>query len=296
LHKSHTCHTCNHLYQSYRSTSKFCSSTCRVLAHRKRLSKRTKDRYKKFNSSSFGKWLTRQTRTAGTVQILHGSTSNDLFLLKKLYDNSRRYSGYRTTDSPYVISHIYPFQSDSAIGLLHHQNLVITSRSYNSRRQSKSPQDSSALCILKTELLSKYLVTRSTSDYQVFKLIQELLGNEFSEWLKSEKLPPNSHQQLLRKLSKHIPDIDPESSYEHLQSLAKSLKLKSVRAPSRTPAPLHAVATEEATRFGLELNPYLPTEAAIYLSTRSIQPVLYSEQDEYMSEFFFDLLHKEIPI
>ena len=295
LHKSLTCHTCKHPYQSRRRTSKFCSSTCRVSAHRKRLSKRARDRYKKYNSSSFGRWLTRQIRKAGTAEILHGSNAKDLYLLKELYDRSRRYSGYRTIDSPYVISHIFPYKSDSAVGLLHHQNLVITSRSYNSRRQAKSPQGS-VLYLLKTELQDKYLVTSSTTDYQVFKLIQELLGTEFSEWLKSEKLPPNSHHQLLRKLSKHLVDVDPESSYEHLQSLAKSLKLKQGRAPSRAFASLHTVVIDETFRFGLALSPYLPSEAATFLSTRPNLPTHYSEQDEYMCEFFFDLLHKEIPI
>jgi len=229
--KKRACKHCVGQFQPIRKGHLFCSDTCRKLAFKaknraKTQAKRNKklsEKLKKLANSAFGKYLIKELRRAGTVEILQGHDSETLTALVKLRRHCTAVGGYDDGDSlsHYELSHIYPVSGKDRIGLLSLANLAITPKTFNRKHGTKLPiQGYMGSSIPRASLLEKWKIATSLDSLEVLKLTRKYLGEEFDIWLKKHLINQTQKGAILKKLK--------EAGYD--SNVLKTMGLRELKA------------------------------------------------------------------
>lgn len=143
-----SCKHCNENFLTSKANKLFCSRKCkeshttfirRENAQKLRL-KRLKTREFLLNGSAFARYLVTEVKRAGTLEILHKVTSNELLEILKITRNRTKYNGiYKgKVERHFEISHIIAVKDPSRLGLLHPLNMVIAPSNFNRKRGTYS--------------------------------------------------------------------------------------------------------------------------------------------------------------
>jgi hypothetical protein len=244
----------------------YCSATCRKLQFKakkraeskKKGGRRIGDKLIKLSASSFGKYLVREFRRSGTVQILKDHNAESLAELVALKRRCTSAAGYENGEALgfYELSHIYPVGSSKSknIGLLNANNLTITPKEFNRKHSTKLP-----FCgyqgqhISRDELELKWKVLDSSSSLDILRLARKYTGEEFDAWLNKHVVNPTQKQALIKQLSKAGFDN------QRLQDFSL-LQLKAMAADedvayfnmSKSPDDIKRLLIEELSRLDIE--------------------------------------------
>lgn len=256
-----SCKHCNENFTTSSTRKIFCSRSCkesfttlirRENAKKLRL-KRLKAKETLLNGSAFARYLVTEAKRAGTLEIFHGITSNDLLELLKITRNRTKYNGIfkGKVERRYEVSHIIAVKDQSRLGLLHPLNMVIAPASFNRKRGSYSSALDVGLSLSRNQLKSKYRVDRHEDFSTVFRRIKRYLGKATIESFLSEaKVYLSQRNQLLKKLSKfpNLPDVS-KLSTEDLHLLLQAEGVSSSASFSRAGFSALKVAYLELDRF-----------------------------------------------
>jgi hypothetical protein len=213
--KKTKCSHCVKLFQPIRMGHLYCSATCRKLQFKakkraeskKKGSKRISDKLEKLSSSSFGKYLVRELKRAGTVQILKDHNFESLADLVVLKRRSTTAAGYENGETlgAYELSHIYPVGSSKSnnIGLLNSKNLTIAPKKFNRKHSTKIPSCGyQGQYLSKDNLDAKWKVLDSQSSTELLQLARKYIGDDFDIWLSKHVVTPTQKQALIKQLQK----------------------------------------------------------------------------------------------
>ena len=267
--KKQVCKHCVGLFQPVRTGHLYCSDSCRKLAFKaknraKTQAKRNKklsEKLKKLVNSAFGKYLVKEIRRAGSVEILQGHNSETLTDLVKLRRRCTALGGYDDGDSlnHYELSHIYPVSGKDRVGLLNLSNLAITPKTFNRKHGTKLPIEGyMGSSIPRASLLNQWKIATSLDSLEVLKITRKYLGEEFDIWLKKHLINQTQKGAILKKLK--------EAGYD--SNVLKIMGLRELKAIAeekeipyfsitKEPEKLSFVLFKELER--LELNPALMT-------------------------------------
>jgi hypothetical protein len=213
--KKTKCSHCVKLFQPIRVGHLYCSSTCRKLQFkakkqtesRKKGSRRIGDKLVKLSASSFGKYLVREFKRSGTVEILKDHSAKSLADLAALKRRCTSAAGFENGESLgfYELSHIYPVgrAKSKNIGLLNAKNLTITPKEFNRKHSTKTPSCGyQGQHISRDEIEAKWMVLESSSSLEILSLTRKYIGDEFDAWLSKHVVTPTQKQALIKQLSK----------------------------------------------------------------------------------------------
>jgi hypothetical protein len=137
------CPACAGAFSPTRSGHLYCSETCRKRQHKQDKAKETNvkkarriaAKFKKLSTTPLGKYLVRELKRAGSVEVLRGHAKTSLGPLVKLRSRCNTVSGYDEGKprGAYELSHIYAAQGKDGLGQLHPKNLVSAPRAFNRR-------------------------------------------------------------------------------------------------------------------------------------------------------------------
>jgi hypothetical protein len=228
-----SCSFCVGLFSPIRKNHFYCSSTCRKLAHKakkrkeveKRLNARLETKLRKLAGSTFGIYLAKELKRAGTAEALKGHTADSLKELAALRRRCTASGGYMKGKplGTYELSHIYPVSCKKRLGLLHPLNLVICPREYNRKHSRKVPKlGYLGLSIDREDLSRKWCISNTLTNLEVIELAGKFLGIEFRKWLKSHLIQTTQHKQLIKKLAEAgVPEhVTKMMTLEQLKALA----------------------------------------------------------------------------
>jgi hypothetical protein len=260
------CSHCVRLFQPIRVGHLYCSATCRKLQFkakkrtetRKKGSRRIGDKLVKLSASSFGKYLVREFKRSGTVEILKDHNAKSLADLAALKRRCTSAAGFENGESLgfYELSHIYPVGRTKSknIGLLNANNLTITPKEFNRKHSTKLPSCGyQGQHISREKLELKWKVLDSSSSLDMLRLARKYIGDEFDSWLSKHVVTPTQKQVLIKQLSK--------SGFDKLRLQDFSLtQLKTMAADedvayfnmSKSPDDIKRVLIEELSRLDIE--------------------------------------------
>lgn len=207
------CKYCKSTYTAVRKGHIFCSETCRKLNH-KAINKKSSDRNKrrrianklqKLSSCSFGRYLVKEVRRAGTVEVLHGLTAQSLKDLVALRRKCTASGGYENGEPTgvYELSHVWPVAATAYLGLLTPENLVITPKEFNRKHGQKWPVTGYlGKAIPRDTLQNRWRITEDLETHQLLKLLRAYLGEEFDLWLSGFAISLTQRDTLIKKLKK----------------------------------------------------------------------------------------------
>lgn len=259
------CSHCVRLFQPIRMGHRFCSDTCRKLQFKvkkraestKRSNKRLGEKLIKLSGSAFGRYLVREIRRAGTVQILNGHTFDSLNELASLRRKCTASSGYEHGEAlgTYELSHIYPAGGSRAknVGLLHPANLVITPKEFNRKHSTKLPSCGyQGRFINRNNLDVKWQVKDGDESIEVLKLARKFIGDDFDKWLKGHLVTYTQKQALVKllKVAGLPADMLKAMSLRALKALAAEEELPYFDL-SKSPADIRDILSEEILRLNL---------------------------------------------
>lgn len=210
------CRHCVVQFQPIRAGHIYCSSTCRKLqfSSKKRAENRKQNnlrrisfKLRRLSASSFGKYLIREIRRAGTVQILQGHDADSLRGLVALRRKCTNDAGFSYGESlgAYELSHIYPVGNAKSkrIGLLHPKNLAITPKDFNRKHSTKEPSYGyKGESIARDDLLTCWSVTQMHDAMAILKLARRYIGEQFDVWLKGHVISITQKQGLVKDLTR----------------------------------------------------------------------------------------------
>lgn len=202
---SHKCQNtlCGIEYGTNSKASKTCSDKCRQALSRSKKQALDNKRLYRFETSPFAHFLARQCLRAETVQVVPKS----LELLEELHHVSklvRKADGYGSTEK-YALCHFSPVRSKHAVGTLHPQNLVISSRTLNTLHKNSLPAAGIGHSILKCNLEPRWQVSPEYSVKNVISKLVQYLGQDFCQLIAVRlKLQPETRTQYLDKLIPHM--------------------------------------------------------------------------------------------
>jgi hypothetical protein len=209
------CIHCVRLFQPIRTGHLYCSDTCRKLQFKakkrseakKKDSRRINNKLGKLSASSFGKYLVRELRRSGTVQILKDHDAKSLTELVALKRRCTVAAGFENGEATgfYELSHIYPIGSAKSknIGLLNSKNLTITPKDFNRKHSTKTPTCGyQGQHLSREELELKWKVTDSQSSLEILGLARKYVGEDFDAWLSKHVVNPTQKQALIKQLCK----------------------------------------------------------------------------------------------
>jgi len=209
------CRYCAGLFQPLRVGHIYCSDTCRKLQFkvkkasetRKKLSRKLDKKLEILSASAFGKFLVREIRRAGTVQILHGHTAASLADLVHLKRCCTSAAGFKDGESlgAYELSHIYPVGNSKSkhIGLLSPKNLTIAPKEFNRKHSTKLPSCGYlGESIPRSTFKSQWSIRDNSSSKEILALARKFIGVDFDVWLKKHNITLTQKQGLIRSLKK----------------------------------------------------------------------------------------------
>lgn len=213
--RKQACKYCAGLFQPLRVGHIYCSDTCRKLKFKakkasetkKKLSRRLEKKLGILSASAFGKFLVREIRRAGTVQILHGHTAASLADLVSLKRSCTSAAGFKDGESlgAYELSHIYPVGNSKSkhIGLLSPKNLTIAPKEFNRKHSTKLPSCGYlGESIPRSTLNAKWGIRDNSSSQEILALARKFIGADFDTWLKKHNITLTQKQGLIRSLKK----------------------------------------------------------------------------------------------
>lgn len=213
--RKQACKYCAGLFRPLRVGHIFCSDTCRKLKFKakkaseakKKLSRRLEKKLGVLSASAFGKFLVREIRRAGTVQILHGHTAASLADLVSLKRRCTSAAGFKDGESlgTYELSHIYPVGNSKSkhIGLLSPKNLTIAPKEFNRKHSTKLPSCGYlGESIPRSTLNPQWSIRDNSSSLEILALARKYIGADFDAWLKKHNITLTQKQGLIRSLKK----------------------------------------------------------------------------------------------
>lgn len=264
-----SCKHCNENFLTSKANKLFCSRKCkeshttfirRENAQKLRL-KRLKTREFLLNGSAFARYLVTEVKRAGTLEILHKVTSNELLEILKITRNRTKYNGiYKgKVERHFEISHIIAVKDPSRLGLLHPLNMVIAPSNFNRKRGTYSSLLNVGLSLPRTQLKSNFIVNKHEDFSAVLRRIKRYLGKStIEDFLSQAKVYLSQRNQLLKKLSKftNLPDLTKLSTEDlHLLLAAKGISTSSTFSRS-------GFSTLKVAH--LELERFKKTDSVIY--------------------------------
>lgn len=266
--KKTKCSHCVKLFQPIRIGHLYCSATCRKLQFKakkiaessKKSSRRIGDKLIKLSASSFGKYLVREFRRSGTVQILKDHNTESLVELAALKRRCTSAAGFENGEALgfYELSHIYPVGSTRSknIGLLNTKNLTITPKEFNRKHSTKTPYCGyQGQHIARDEFESRWQVSDSSSALEILNLANKYIGDDFDAWLSMHVVNPTQKQALIKQLTKSGFDKQrlQDFSLSQLKAMASDEDIAYFNM-SKSPDGIKIVLIEELSRLGLESN------------------------------------------
>ena len=259
------CSHCVKLFKPIRVGHLYCSATCRKLKFKakkgaeskKKGNRRIGDKLVKLSASSFGKYLVRELKRAGTVQILKDHNSESLADLVALKRRSTTAAGYENGETlgAYELSHIYPVGSSKAknIGLLNSKNLAIAPKEFNRKHSTKIPSCGyQGQCLPKDSLETKWKVLDSQSSIEILQLARKYIGDDFDIWLSKHVVNPTQKQALIKQLQKAGFDKErlKDMPLDQLKSMAADEDIAYFHM-SKNPEDARRMLIEELSRLGV---------------------------------------------
>lgn len=188
--RNYICCQCSTEYPAKRFTAKsqrYCTSVCRKKAHRARQpSKKVEMRFAKLAKNSFWRWVIRECREAGTVQVLTGHTSATLLDLHSLSDAMYKCYGWSSDlkTNLFNICHIQPRKGRNGyLGLLHPANLFIGCGRMNRMQSNKLVPTDAGLRIATSTLKQKWVVEQGHTNAAIAEKIRAFLGKALDDYL-----------------------------------------------------------------------------------------------------------------
>lgn len=204
------CPVCAGSFSPTRSGHLYCSETCRKRHHKQKKAKETRAKkarriaakFKKLSTTPFGKYLVRELKRAGSVEVLGGHSKTSLGALVKLRTRCNAVSGYDEGKprGTYELSHIYAAQGKHGLGRLHPKNLVIAPRTFNRRLGAAGDDDWLDLYVDYPLLENKWKLNPDMTAEQVLTFARRYMKEPFDAWLSSFALSASQHQTLIKKL------------------------------------------------------------------------------------------------
>jgi hypothetical protein len=151
----------------------------------------------------FGRYLLNEIKRAGTVEILHGQTSDKLKALVALRRRCTALGGYDKGEPRrvYELSHVWPVVATSSLGLLDADNLVITPKEFNRRHGQKFPVTGyQGKSIPRSSVSSDWDVKEGMKPLEILKLVRRYLGAVFDTWLSSYVITASQREVLIKNL------------------------------------------------------------------------------------------------
>ncbi len=298
------CRYCGGLFRPVRTGHIFCSDTCRKLQFKakkaseakKRLSRRLAKKLGILSASSFGKFLVREIRRAGTVQIIQGHTARSLKELVNLKRKCTSAAGFKDGEAlgEYELSHIYPVNNRKSkqMGLLHPRNLTIAPKEFNRKHSTKLPTCGYlGLSIPKSSLQPQFNIQESSSSQEILALARKFIGSEFDDWLKKHNINITQKQALIRSLKKagYHEERLKELGLKDLQAIANDEDVGYFHM-TVSPEDIESVLTDELKRLGIGENlssalEYLAAEELDFLEKSEFKFVGTEEEREAFKEY-----------
>jgi hypothetical protein len=204
------CPVCAGAFSPKRIGHLYCSETCRKRNHKQEKAKETKAKrarklaakFKKLGANSFGKYLVRELRRAGSVEVLRGHTKTSLGALVRLRTRCNTLSGYDEgrPRGTYELSHIYAAQGKDGLGRLHPRNLVIAPKAFNRSIGASGSGGWDDLYVDYSLSQKKWILKEDTRADDVLKLARKYLKDAFDDWLSSFTITTSQHEALTKKL------------------------------------------------------------------------------------------------
>lgn len=266
--KKAKCNHCVSLFQPIRAGHLYCSDICRKLEFKakkraetkKKGSRRIGHKLLKLSTSSFGRYLVREFKRSGTVQILKDHNAESLTKLAALKRRCTSAAGFENGEALgfYELSHIYPVGSSKSksIGLLNAKNLTITPKEFNRKHSTKIPSCGyQGQHLSRGELESKWRVLDSSSSLEILSLARKYIGDEFDVWLSKHVVTPTQKQALIKQLSKAGFDKRrlQDFSLSQLKAMADDEDVAYFNM-SKSPDDIKRVLIEELSRLNLGNN------------------------------------------
>jgi hypothetical protein len=263
--KKAKCRYCVSLFKPIRIGHLYCSDTCRKLEFKakkraeskKKGSRRISDKLVKLSSSSFGKYLIREFRRSGTVQILKDHNAQSLSELATLKRRCTTAAGFENGETLgfYELSHIYPVGKANSknIGLLNAKNLTITPKEFNRKHSTKIPSCGyQGQYLSKDKLEAKWKVLDSQSSTELLQLARKYIGDDFDIWLSKHVVNPTQKQALIKQLQKAGFDKErlKDMPLDQLKSMAADEDVAYFHM-SKNPENARRMLIEELSRLGV---------------------------------------------
>lgn len=263
--KKTKCSHCVRLFQPIRIGHLYCSATCRKLEFKakkraeskKKGVRRIGDKLLKLSASSFGKYLVREFRRSGTVQILKDHNAQSLSELANLKRRCTTAAGFDNGETLgfYELSHIYPVGNANSknIGLLNAKNLTITPKDFNRKHSTKIPSCGyQGQYLSKDYLGAKWKVFDSQSSLELLQLARKYIGDDFDVWLNKHVVNPTQKQALIKQLQKAGFDKDrlKEMPLDQLKSMAADEDVAYFHM-SKDPENIRILLIEELSRLAI---------------------------------------------
>ena len=211
--KSVACPACGGQFKPVRKGHLYCSETCRKRYHKRskaKLSaanraKRLATKLRKLANTSFGKYLIRELRRAGNLEVLRGHSKTSLNRLVKLRSRCNTVSGYSSGKpiGTYELSHIYASQGKHGLGRLHPMNLVIAPKTFNRSIGVSVHSDWEDLYCDYSVIDQRWNLSSQMTAEQVLRATRKYLKGVFDDWLSSFTIVTTQEQALVKELLKH---------------------------------------------------------------------------------------------
>ena len=233
------CPACGGLFQPVRKGHLYCSETCRKRFHKRSKAKlsaanrarRLATKLRKLANTSFGKYLVRELRRAGNLEVLRGHSKTSLNQLAKLRSRCNKVSGFSFSGKPngtYELSHIYAAQGKQGLGRLHPINLVIAPKAFNRSIGASVNSDWDDLYCDYSVIDQKWNIAPQMTAEQVLRGARKYLREVFDDWLSSFTLVTTQEQILIKQLLKQGFNRSELSVYDfdELRDLATDLDIQ----------------------------------------------------------------------
>lgn len=224
---------------------KYCSTNCRKIASRKKLS--TEARIKKGKSLLVQvphiEYLIKECRRAGTVQILSDHNLESFTITMDFIKNRPK--------GDIEICHIAPAKGKNSIGLFHYKNLF-----YGGSYQNRSFGNnylSGGLKIKRSHLFEKWAVYEEMNNNTILKKVELFLGDFVASYIDIEDLRKSKKRRPIEEILKIDPERDMTTlrwqKKEYLDNLLLELSQKRIFESSPSSESKYIIYVDELTRF-----------------------------------------------